>query len=403
MQPFNPIVCMLGVGRYCGPHCGPSAAVHSFKRVTWGYFSAVCFLHGRALLRDTGRPQGLIESCWGGTPIESWTIWDSNCNASRDSVDSTDSVDSVDTVGTGSDSAAGTGTGTGLLAHGDGDGMDERGAAGSLYNGMIAPLLEFPIKGVVWYQGESNSKPKGADPYACQMREMIKGWRGAWKNPPTLKNFTFILHQLSAYSGENRALRWSQQGAVPPWSGLAKVGMTVGLDLSDPTSPCGNVHIRNKSAVGERMALAARALGYGANVSYTGPVAKSFKFSTAPELVVTYSGAAPPLEFRTIAQTTSPTQGFEMLHATFDSYYADSASRTSVHGRSFVSQVSYAWRHDGGADTTASGRRHLHAWWVGTARPVSLAPNMRDPPPSRPDYINVVGMCETVRCNALEN
>jgi len=39
---------------YCGPHCGPSAAVKSFARKTWGYFSAVCFVHGRALLRDTG-------------------------------------------------------------------------------------------------------------------------------------------------------------------------------------------------------------------------------------------------------------------------------------------------------------------------------------------------------------
>jgi len=52
---------------YCGPHCGPSAVVKSFSRATWGYFSAVCFNFGRALLRDTGRPQGMLESCWGGT------------------------------------------------------------------------------------------------------------------------------------------------------------------------------------------------------------------------------------------------------------------------------------------------------------------------------------------------
>ena len=49
---------------------------------------------------------------------------------------------------------------------------------------------------------------------------------------------------------------------------LPRVAMTVGIDLSDPDSPCGCVHIRNKTAVGERMALAARALAFGGSVKY---------------------------------------------------------------------------------------------------------------------------------------
>jgi hypothetical protein len=44
--------------RFCMPHCGPSSRVKSFKRNTWGYFSAVCFIHGRALVKATNRPQG---------------------------------------------------------------------------------------------------------------------------------------------------------------------------------------------------------------------------------------------------------------------------------------------------------------------------------------------------------
>ena len=55
---------------YCMPHCGPSASVKSYARPTWGYFSAVCFIHGRRLVEETGRPQGMLESCWGGTSIE---------------------------------------------------------------------------------------------------------------------------------------------------------------------------------------------------------------------------------------------------------------------------------------------------------------------------------------------
>ena len=130
-----------------------------------------------------------------------------------------------------------------------------------------------------------------------------------------------MLHQLSActYTGDVPALRWSQQGAVAPWSSLPRVAMSVGLDLSDPASPCANVHIRNKTAVGERMARAGRALGYpngeAGDTAFTGPVASTFTLSSSSSsaddndpgtllLAVGFSGATPPLRFRIIAQTT---------------------------------------------------------------------------------------------------
>jgi hypothetical protein len=97
---------------YCGPHCGPSAVVKSFSRATWGYFSAVCWATGRALLRDTKRPQGLLASNWGGTSIESWTPA------------GPDAAEAASPVGAR--------------------------PSGGLYNGMISPLLKFPIKGAVW-------------------------------------------------------------------------------------------------------------------------------------------------------------------------------------------------------------------------------------------------------------
>ena len=187
------------------------------------------------------------------------------------------------------------------------------------------------------YQGEANAH--GANLYADQMRTMINGWRSGWVGAPApLRNFTFILHQLSAYSNDKKAcalgpspppairdpaipaLRWSQQGSVAPWTGadgqdLPRVAMTVGIDLSDPGSPCGCVHIRNKTAVGERMALAARALAYGENIHYTGPVASAITIAGS-QLVVSFSGAALPLSFRSIAQTTlHDQQGVEVLLA----------------------------------------------------------------------------------------
>ena len=127
--------------RYCGPHCGPSAAVKSFKRATWGYFSAACFLHGRALLRETGRPQGMLESCWGGTPIQAWSSQAAlgQCNGTNNAMEN---------VGAGVTDSAGMEEYRGL-----------RGAASTLWAGMIAPLLKLPIKGAIWYQGKCLSCP----------------------------------------------------------------------------------------------------------------------------------------------------------------------------------------------------------------------------------------------------
>jgi hypothetical protein len=103
--------------------------------------------------------------------------------------------------------------------------------------------------------------------------------------------------------------------------------MTVGIDLSDPGSPCGNVHIRNKTAVAERMALVARAIAYGHDVRHTGPVAQTLTALSdhgdgdadgdgeGAAIEVAFSGGTPPLAFRTIAQTTNATdQGFELLY-----------------------------------------------------------------------------------------
>jgi sialate O-acetylesterase len=107
---------------YCGPHCGPSTVVRSFKRATWGYFSAVCYATGQALLRDTGRPQGMIESCWGGTRIESWTP------AAPDNAPASEQQRHVPV-----------------------DAEEGANQPASLYNGMISVLQNFPIKGALWY------------------------------------------------------------------------------------------------------------------------------------------------------------------------------------------------------------------------------------------------------------
>lgn len=369
---------------YCAPHCGPSAVVKSFSRATWGYFSAVCWATGAALLRDTGRPQGMLESCWGGTNIESWTPTAPDLDQ--------DSIVPQSSQG-----------------------------AGALYNGMIAPLQKFPIKGALFYQGEANAR--AANQYANQMRNMIKDWRNGWVGAPaTLRNFTFILHQLSAYSNDKAAcaegpspppahrdpdipaLRWSQQGSVAPWTGvhgedLPRVAMTVGIDLSDPGSPCGCVHIRNKTAVGERMALAARALAYGENVHYTGPVATKFT-KVGNKLRILFSGAELPLSFRTISQTTLPTQqGVEILlqNATWLPVVATVADTSpeivvQLPDSSNLQAVRYAWDdvpatqllYDSAKAFGLSGLPAPPFWATCTESGCNLIPPGRLPMPSSP-------------------
>lgn len=105
---------------------------------------------------------------------------------------------------------------------------------------MIVPLLRFPIRGAVWYQGEANSGSAAeANRYACQMQAMIADWRQHWANS---SGFVFNLAQLAAWkTGPSVAvLRYSQLASTT----MPGVGMSVGVDLADPHSPCGDVHIR---------------------------------------------------------------------------------------------------------------------------------------------------------------
>lgn len=263
---------------YCEPHCASYVVNASFKRPTWGYFSAVCFVHGLELARAyPDRPFGLVESCWGGTTIESWS--------------SGDALKSCDPSHAG-----------GL-------------SGGVRWNSMVIPLLNFPIKGTVWYQGEANSKKQTANAYACQMKALIRDWRARWRYS---SNFTFGIVQLAPAGDSSQGiLRWSQYGAtIDPL--LVNVGMSVAIDLYDKKSPCGAVHIRNKTAVGNRMARASLALAYGHDITWSGPIAHTFKITeTSESLLIGFTGTSGTLTFRNVTgQTTQHTKNIQITSDT---------------------------------------------------------------------------------------
>ena len=140
-----------------------------------------------------------------------------------------------------------------------------------LYNRMIHPLLGFPIKGVLWYQGESNANNmQQATNYRSQFKTLITSWRDEWKLTP--RNFPFLWVQLPNYgkvepnppaSAGWASVRESQAAALD----LPNTGQVVAIDLGFADE----LHPRNKQPIGARLALKARAVAYGERVVSSGP------------------------------------------------------------------------------------------------------------------------------------
>ncbi len=135
---------------------------------------------------------------------------------------------------------------------------------GMLWNGMIAPLTPFPIRGVIWYQGESNSKLARFPYYDRTMRTLIEDWRRQWGEGA----FPFLYVQISNFKStpleDWASLREQQVRTL----GLRNTGMAVTIDIGNPD----DVHPTDKVDVGHRLALWARDLTYGENVEDSGPL-----------------------------------------------------------------------------------------------------------------------------------
>jgi sialate O-acetylesterase len=136
-----------------------------------------------------------------------------------------------------------------------------------LFNAMVNPVIHYPIKGAIWYQGESNVGR--ADQYAKIFPLMIQNWRDAWG----IKDFPFYYVQIAPYvyanvdSTESAYLREAQEKALQ----LPGTGMAVTLDIATVM----NIHPTFKKEVGERLALLALNNDYGIKKNCVGPVYKS--------------------------------------------------------------------------------------------------------------------------------
>jgi sialate O-acetylesterase len=186
------------------------------------YFSAVAYYFGAMLQEKLNVPVGLVTSDVGGSPIEAWI-----------------SLESIRT----------------LPAHAQAITKVHRNGPSALFNGMIAPLTPMTIRGVIWYQGESNVGATAAD-YAALLKNLIADWRGRFD----LGDLPFGIVQLANYgkpSGESKAaLVREAQDAVA--SEVPGAGLAVAIDVGEV-----RIHPPNKKDVANRLALWARARIYG--------------------------------------------------------------------------------------------------------------------------------------------
>jgi len=140
-----------------------------------------------------------------------------------------------------------------------------------LYNAMIHPLIPYGIKGVIWYQGESNAGR--AYQYRSIFPAMIEDWRVNWG----IGDFPFLFVQLANYKErkpEPADDDWAElREAQLMTLRLPNTGMAVTIDIGEAD----DIHPRNKQDVGKRLALAAQKVAYGEDIVYSGPSYESME------------------------------------------------------------------------------------------------------------------------------
>ncbi|MBC3539078.1 sialate O-acetylesterase [Rufibacter sediminis] len=206
---------------------------------TMKHFSSVGYFFGRELHQNLKVPVGLINSSWGGTPIEIW--FSAPALASNPVL--AESAAKRKEVEYGPVQSA------------------------KAYNAMIAPLIPFRLAGALWYQGESNVD--APEVYAQLLPTLIQDWRTAWQN-----EFPFYYVQIAPY----------KYGGAEEWPRLAEAQLktlrvpNTGMAVISDVGNVDDIHPRNKLDVGKRLAAWALNKTYGQkDVPFSGPLYREMR------------------------------------------------------------------------------------------------------------------------------
>jgi sialate O-acetylesterase len=207
----------------------------------------------------------------------------------------------------------------------------------TIYNGMIAPMVPFALRGVLWYQGETNAGRSYQ--YRKTFPLMIEDWRKKWNN-----DFYFYFVQLSSFGANqssNTGSGWAElREAQTIALSLPKTGMAVTIDVGNPN----DIHPTNKQDVGKRLAANALKQTYGQNIPFTSPLFDSVKFENG-KAIVSFKFADGGL---TVKDKFGYVRGFEIAGADKKFYYARAeiaGDKVSVYSENVKNPaaVRYAW------------------------------------------------------------
>jgi sialate O-acetylesterase len=239
--------------------------------------SGAALYFARGLQAELKVPVGVVVSAVGGTRIESWLrrgALDAAVPASKYRDNMLKEVEAAKSNPTPNpeNKAASQIKGTPEWAS---------ARLGGRHNGMIAPLARFPVRGFIWYQGEDNARDHAE--YAKLLPALIKDWRALWT-----KELPFLIVQLPAYNADKKpegtdwaAMREVQERVA---NAVPNCGIAITCDNDDP----GELHPKNKAAVGDRLARVALRQVYGLkHIVASGPVFDSMRLS-GPRAVMSF-------------------------------------------------------------------------------------------------------------------
>lgn len=234
-----------------------------FHETTWqpststsaSRFSAVGYYYGRMLRQKLGVPVGLICNAVGGAPTEAWVDRNSLETSFPNILSNWLQNDFIQDWVRGRAAKNLTNDQTKLGRH--------PYEPCYLYESGILPLQQYPIKGVIWYQGESNAHNK--DAHAKLFSLLVNGWRQNWNNP----DMPFYFVQLSSLN--RPSWPWFRDSQLRLMKEISNTGMAVSSDCGDSL----DVHPRCKQPIGERLARWALAKTYGQDITPSGPVFSS--------------------------------------------------------------------------------------------------------------------------------
>lgn len=245
-------------------------------------FTAVGYYFGRDLVKHLNVAVGLIHTSWGGTPAEAWTRHEA-LEESMPEILQTQKT-AVETYAAeilkyqaaepqlqvdwqkAVDEAKLAGLPEPKKPTAPRDPSTTPNRPSCLFNGMVSPIIPYAVRGVIWYQGEANvGRPL---PYRKLFPLMISDWRKQWGEG----EFPFLFVQLAPHRGTGPAIRESQ---LLTWKNTPQTAMVVTTDVGDAN----DIHPNRKEPVGQRLALAARAVAYGEKLEYSGPCFESAAFA----------------------------------------------------------------------------------------------------------------------------